>query len=161
MKFVPWQYISDWKCDMCGDCCRLYSVVIDFPEWLQIVKNFGVEKTVTGLDKFYIKRGIDGSCPFAYSIAHNCLCGLQNMKPGACKQWPFKVLFEPKFGDANHASYSYGDLRLFVYADSLCSGLKYGNPRWEFAALTLREFVELTLGKRQTQRMTTRLPKLF
>ncbi|HLN46592.1 MAG TPA: hypothetical protein VK209_12875 [Candidatus Sulfotelmatobacter sp.] len=156
MKFVPWQYISDWKCDMCGDCCRFYSVVIDFNEWLQIVKNFGAEKTAMGLDRFYIKRCNDGSCPFIYKFAGACACMLQNMKPGACKQWPFKVLFEPRYGDANHAQYNYGNLKLFVYADSNCSGLRYGNPRWDFATTTVREFVELTLGKRHAQHKTTR-----
>ena len=161
LNFVPWQYIADWKCDMCGSCCKLYSVVIDFPEWLQIVKNFGVEKTVAGLDRFYIKRSSDGSCPFICGFAGACMCGLQNTKPGACKQWPFKVLLEPKFGDANHALYRYGDLNLFVYADSICSGLRYGNPIWEFGAVTLREFVEITLGKRQTQHNSTRFLKLF
>lgn len=159
MKFVPWQYISDWKCDMCGICCRLYSVVIDFPEWLSIVKNFGVEKTSAGLDRFYIKRGSDGSCPFIYNIGDSSFCGLQRMKPGACKQWPFKVLFEPRFGDATHALYTYGGMKLYVYADSICSGLRYGSPGWEFAALTLREFVELTLGIRQMQSKTTRLDR--
>jgi uncharacterized protein len=161
MKFVPWQYIQDWKCDMCGICCKLYSVVIDFQEWLQIVNKFGVEKTAAGLDRFYIKRDSDGSCPFVYSFADVCLCGLQRMKPGACKQWPFKVLFEPRFGDANHALFVYGDLRLYVYADSMCSGLTYGNPRWKFASSTVREFVEITLGKCNTQRETTRALKLF
>ncbi len=155
MRFVPWQYLSDWKCNMCGDCCKLYSVVIDLPEWLQIVKNFGVEKTAAGLDRFFIKRNSDGSCPFVYDFANTNFCGLQNMKPGACKQWPFKVLFEPRFGDANHALYNYGNLKLFVYADSNCSGLRYGSPSWEFATMTIREFVELTMGKRQNQLKTT------
>src|SRR5512136_705357 len=155
MRFVPWQYLSDWKCNMCGDCCKLYSVVIDLAEWLQIIKNFGIEKTAAGLDKFYIKRNSDGSCPFVYDFTHANFCGLQNMKPGACKQWPFKVLFEPRFGDANHALYNYGNLKLYVYADSNCSGLRYGSPRWEFATMTIREFVELTMGKRQDQLKTT------
>jgi Fe-S-cluster containining protein len=146
---------------MCGNCCKLYSVVIDFPEWLQIVKYFGVETTSAGLNRFYIKRGSDGFCPFICNFANSCLCALQNMKPDACKQWPFKVLSEPAFGDAKHALYSYEGLKLFVYADSTCSGLGYGSPRWEFTALTLKEFVELTLGKRQMQCKTTRLQKPF
>jgi hypothetical protein len=161
MKFVPWRYISDWKCDLCGNCCMLYSVVIDFPEWFEIVKRFGIEKTTAGVDRLYIKRGNDGSCPFVYRFGNGCLCGLQNMKPGACKQWPFRVLFEPRFGDANHALYEYGDLRLFVYADSMCSGLRYGSPRWDFATSTLREFVALTLGKRQVQWKTTHSQRPF
>ena len=156
MKFIPWQYISGWKCNSCGSCCRLYSVVINFPEWLQIVKYYGVEKTVGGLERLYIKRGNDGSCPFIYRFTDSCLCGLQNMKPVACKQWPFKVLSEPRYGDANHAAYNYGGSELFVYADTMCSGLRYGSPEWEFSNVILREFVELTLGKRRIQQKTTR-----
>ena len=140
---------------MCGNCCRFYSVVIDFPEWLQIVRCFGVEKTSAGLNRFYIKRCNNGCCPFLYNFSDFYLCKIQGMKPGACKQWPFKVLSEPKFGDPNHALYNYGGLRLFVYADSVCSGLRYGTPRRDFAALTLREFVEISLGKRQNQSKTT------
>jgi len=161
MKFVPWQYISDWKCDTCGNCCKLYSVVLDFPEWLQIVKYFGVEKTSAGLNRLYIKRSSNGFCPFIHNFANSCLCGLQGMKPGACKQWPFKVLSEPTFGDAKHSLYSYDGLKLFVYADSACSGLRYGSPGWEFAFSTLREFAELTLGKRQTQCKSTRQLRPF
>jgi len=161
MNFVPWQHIADWKCDTCGDCCRLYSVVLAFPEWLQITKYFGPEKTIAGLDRLYIRKGSDGSCPFAYSFVDSCLCGLQKMKPSACRQWPFRVLSEPKFGDADHAAYNYGSLRLFVYADTSCSGLRYGSPRWEFATSTLREFVELALGKCQVQQKTTHHLKLF
>ncbi len=161
MKFIPWQYISDWKCDTCGNCCKLYSVVLDFPEWLQIVKRYGPEKTSAGLDKLYIRRSNDGSCPFVYNWGGSCLCGLQNSKPGACKQWPFRVLSEPRFGDPNHATYAYGGLNLFVYADTMCSGLRYGAPRWEFASLTIREFVELALGKCQIQNKTTQSMKLY
>jgi hypothetical protein len=44
---------------------------------------------------------------------------------------------------------------LFIYADAMCCGLRYGSPTWEFNFLTLREFVELALGTRQAQRKTT------
>jgi Fe-S-cluster containining protein len=154
MKFVPWQSIADWKCNTCGDCCRLYSVVLGFPEWLRIVKYFGVEKTAAGLDKLYIKRCSDGSCPFMCNFVGAHYCGLQSMKPDACKLWPFKVLSEPKFGNANHALYSQFGRRLFVYADSMCSGLRYGSPQRDFTS-TIKEFVELALGIRQTQCKTT------
>ncbi len=161
MNFVPWQYIADWKCNSCGDCCKLYSVVLAFPEWLQINTCFGPEKTIAGLDRLYIKKGSDGSCPFAYNYGYLYLCGLQRMKPGACRQWPFRVLSEPKFGDPTHATYNYGSLRLFVYADTSCSGLRYGSPQWEFANLTMREFIELALGKSQVQHKTTNQLKLL
>jgi|YelNatPaOPRAMG01_1025707.scaffolds.fasta_scaffold03381_10 Fe-S-cluster containining protein len=155
MQFVPWQFISQWRCTACGKCCRQYSVVLKFPEWLSIVKNFGVENTVAGLDKLYIKRKSDGSCMFLYSYGNAYLCGLQHMKPAACKIWPFKVLTEPKFGQANRAAYDYHGMRLYVYADSNCAGLRYGTPSWEFTLSTLPEFVEIAMGKRHVQHKTT------
>jgi len=77
------------------------------------------------------------------------------MKPTACKLWPFKVLSEPKYGQARQAAFNYGGKKLFIYADAMCPGLRYGRPTWEFSYLTLREFAELALGTRQTQSKTT------
>ena len=156
MRFIPWQCLADWKCTACGYCCKMYSVVIGFPEWLRIVKAFGVEKTVAGLDKLYIKKLDDGSCSFLCRFANIHYCGLQNMKPDACKLWPFKVLLEPKYGQERQAAFNYGGRQLFIYADTTCSGLRYGNPTWEFNKQTLREFAELAVGARQTQYKTTR-----
>ncbi len=155
MQFVPWRNIADWKCTACGHCCKLYSVVLNFPEWLSLVKTFGAETTVAGLDKFFIKRADNGACAFLCRLAGTYFCGLQRMKPAACKLWPFKILAEPKYGQANQAAFSYQGKRLFIYADSMCSGLRYGAPTWEFNFSTLKEFVELALGIRQMQAKTT------
>jgi Fe-S-cluster containining protein len=155
MLFVPWQYISDWKCTACGLCCKAYSVILNFQEWLKIVKNYGVGYTVSGLNKLLIKRRSDGSCIFLYELPNMRLCGLQHMKPRACKLWPFKILGEPKFGYANEAAYHYMGNKLFVYADSTCKGIRYGTPMWEFANQTLKEFVEIAFGIRNQQYKTT------
>lgn len=155
MLFVPWQRIADWKCTACGLCCRAYSVVLNFQEWLNIVKNYGVDKTVSGLDKLFIKRRSDGSCIFLYKFSNMYLCGIQHMKPKACKLWPFRVLSKPKFGYADEAAYRYRGNRLYVYADPMCPGIRYGKPTYEFANSTLREFVEIALGVRRTQYKTT------
>jgi Fe-S-cluster containining protein len=152
---VPWRRVADWRCISCGDCCRLYSVVINFHEWLKIVKNFGVETTATDLDKLFIKRNGDGSCAFLGRYSNVHLCGLQHMKPKACQLWPFKVLSEPKYGFANEAAYQVGSDSLFVYADSMCNGLRLGSPTPEFASITLREFVEIAIGLRESQFKTT------
>jgi hypothetical protein len=48
------------------------------------------------------------------------------MKPEACKLWPFKVLSEPKYGEPNQAAFDYMGNKLYVYADTMCSGLRYG-----------------------------------
>jgi len=152
MLFVPWQYIADWKCNNCGLCCKAYSVVLNFQEWLRIVKNYGVETTVSGLNKLYLRRKTDGSCIFLYKLADMHLCGLQHMKPTACKLWPFKILVTPKFGYTKEALYLYGGKALYVYADSTCTGLIYGKPTWEFANQTLKEFIEIAMGKRSDQK---------
>jgi hypothetical protein len=119
-------------------------------------KTFGSQTTIAGLDRFYIKRASDGSCAFLCNNSHNYFCSLQRMKPGACKLWPFKVLSEPKYGDSNQASFEYMGNTLYIYADTMCSGLRYGAPTWEFRYKTLREFTELALGIRQQQYKTTR-----
>ena len=156
MQFVPWQNVADWHCTACGYCCKLYRVVVNFKEWLNIAKIFGVETTVAGLNRFFIKRVDDGSCAFLCSDVSNYYCGLQNMKPEACKLWPFKVLSEPKYGESNQAAYDYSGARMYVYADTMCSGLRLGEPTWEFRNAKIKEFVELALGLRQAQYKTTR-----
>ncbi|MEM2104699.1 MAG: YkgJ family cysteine cluster protein [Candidatus Bathyarchaeia archaeon] len=151
MLFVPWQYIADWRCNLCGLCCKAYSVVLNFQEWLKIVKNYGVETTASSLNSFYLKRKSDGSCVFLYKLSNMHLCGLQHMKPTACKLWPFKILTSPKFGYAREAAYPYNGRNLYVYADSTCTGLRYGRPAWELATQTISEFVEIALGIRSDQ----------
>jgi Fe-S-cluster containining protein len=151
MLFVPWQYIADWKCNTCGLCCKAYSVILNFQEWLNIVKNYGVETTATGLNKLYLRRKSDGSCIFLYKLGDMHLCGLQHMKPAACKLWPFKILGKPKFGYAKEALYPYGGKALYIYADSTCTGLIYGRPTWEFVNQTLKEFIEIAIGIRSDQ----------
>jgi len=162
MRFIPWQHISDWKCNSCGQCCKLYSVVLRFPEWLRIVKSYGVEKTVPGLDKLFIKRVDDGTCSFLCQFGRTNYCGLQHMKPDACKLWPFKVLADPRYGQAREAKFNHREKQLFIYADSMCSGLKYGNPTWEFQSRILKEFADIAFGNQRYQVKTTRkLPFTF
>jgi len=140
---------------MCGDCCRLYSVVINFHEWLGIVRNFGVEYTSSGLDKLFIRRRSDGSCAFLNSGPSDSMCTLQSVKPRACQLWPFKVLMRPQFGLVNEAVFPLGDNKVFVYVDPNCHGVRFGSPTYEFANFTLKEFVEIAAGVRVHQSKTT------
>ena len=164
MQYVPWQYVADWRCISCGDCCRLYSVVIDFEEWFRIIKNYGVEYTASGMSKLFINRRSDGSCTFLNNGSNVGLCRLQHMKPKACQIWPFKVLSRPQFGYPSEALYFYRGKPLFVYADPMCKGLRLGKPTFEFANYTLEEFVEIAAGIRRNQFRTTAgigLPQSF
>lgn len=155
LDFVPWRYVANWKCIQCGDCCRLYSVVLNFHEWLGIVKYFGAEHTASGLDKLFIRRRTDGSCAFLQTGPYASYCGLQNMKPRACQIWPFKILMKPQYGLPNDAVFSVGNNKVFVYVDPACHGVRFGAPTYEFANSTLREFVEIAAGLRAHQLKTT------
>ncbi len=155
LDFVPWRYVANWKCIQCGDCCRLYSVVLNFHEWLGIVKYFGAEHTASGLDKLFIRRRTDGSCAFLQTGPYASYCGLQNMKPRACQIWPFKILMKPQYGLPNDAAFSLGNNKVFVYVDPACHGVRFGTPTYEFANSTLREFVEIAAGLRAHQLKTT------
>ena len=155
MQFVPWQDISDWHCTACGYCCKLYKVVLGLSEWLRISNTFGFDTTETDLDHFYINRQSNSACIFLCHSKSDFSCGLQGMKPAACKVWPFKVVMRPKFGEAKRAVFDYSGNRLYVYVDTICNGLRYGSPTWEFQHSTVREFVEVALGIRQLQSETT------
>jgi len=129
--------------------------VVGFNEWVKIVGAYGVGVTESGLDKLYLKKREDGTCVFLHRFYDTWLCGLQHMKPKACKLWPFKVLGRPKYGRPNEASYRYADRRLFIYLDSSCMGIKWGYPTQEFAHGTLTELVEIALGIRAKQYYST------
>ena len=155
MLFVPWQFIADWKCKGCGICCRNYSVVLNFQEWLRIIKTYSIELTASDLTKLYIKRKNDGTCSFLCDFTDPNLCGLQHMKPEACKLWPFKILGVPRYGYPQHAAYNYRGRTLFVYADSNCNGLTFGRPSSTFASHTVKEFTEIALGFNTSQVKST------
>lgn len=155
MQLVPWRYIADWRCIACGECCKLYSVVINFHEWFKIVRTYGVGQTISGLDKLFIKRRADGSCTFLNNSWNSYSCSIQYMKPRACQIWPFKILMRPEYGYPNEAAYSHLGKSLFVYADPMCNGIRYGSPTYDFANSTLREFAEILLGVRTNQYKTT------
>jgi len=152
---VPWRYVQDWSCVACGLCCKGYDVVLDFPEWMKIVREYGVGFTEPGISRFYLKRKNDGTCVFLYNFSGRWLCAVQHMKPMACKLWPFKVSDKPKYGRPNESVYRYGEKRLYVYADPSCAGLRWGEPNYGFVNETLTEFVDLAVGLRQKQCYST------
>jgi hypothetical protein len=155
MRIVPWNVVRSWRCNACGVCCKHYDVVLKFPEWLSIVKNFGVEYTAPSINKFLLRKRSDGSCIFLYKTSTASFCSLQNAKPQACKLWPFKVLGKPKYGRPNDAVYYYGNRKLFVYVDSACRGVKFGVPNQEFAHSIIPEFIEIAFGMRRKQFKST------
>jgi hypothetical protein len=155
MQYIPWQNVNSWQCKACGYCCKLYSVVLNFGEYLRLTQTYGKEAAVTDLSRFYIKRHSNGDCAFLRSKSLKYYCGLQATKPEACKIWPFKVVAEPRYGDEELAAFNYAGKEVYVYVDNMCNGLRYGKPSWEFQNQTIPEFVEIALGTREFQHHAT------
>lgn len=160
---IPWSYVSYWYCNGCGLCCKEFNVVLRFEEWLRLINKYGVEMTRAGLNKFYLARRSDGSCVFLYPYMGKWFCGLQDMKPLACKLWPFKILKTPKYGSPNKALFIYRGRPLYVYIDPFCPNIKWGKPTPELIHKIVPEFIELSLNLREKQIFSTSrlLYKLF
>ncbi len=160
MNPVPWRHISSWNCRACGQCCRGYDVILKYPEWVKIIQTYGIGVTRPGIDRLYLGKRPDGSCIFLYKSFDRWLCALQDIKPKACKLWPFKIYSQPRYGRPEQASYEYMDREFFVYLDPHCKGLKFGrNPSNQLASKTIPEFMEIAWGLRDRQQYSTsRIP---
>jgi len=153
---VPWTFVHDWIGSACGVCCKGYDVVLEFPEWVRIVKAYGVDYTEPGVSRLYLRHKSDGSCAFLYNPYGKWVCSLQPMKPIACKLWPFKISDKPKYGKPNEAAYyTKEQRRLYVYVDPACIGLRWGMPSQNFQTVIVPEFVDLALGLRREQFYST------
>jgi len=142
---VPWSWLSSWKCRACGDCCRNYTPILTVAEGMKFMRTFG-EVVGSCIRGFYIKKSIAGRCLFQYAFSNMWLCGIQDMKPSACKLWPFKVYRSPKYGKADESIYNYMNKDYYVYVDTECRGIAYGKPSVEFMTKTVPEFIEISLG---------------
>jgi Fe-S-cluster containining protein len=155
MSLVSWRKVKSWNCVECGMCCRDYHVVLNFNEWINIVRNYGAEATIPSVSKLFLGKKDDGTCIFLNNLQNGCSCGLQHMKPLACKIWPFKVFDKPKFGMANEALFNYRDNNFYVYVDPECTGLRWGTPDSEFKHRVLPEFIDVAVGLRRNQFYST------
>jgi Fe-S-cluster containining protein len=130
-------------------------VVLRFSEWLNLVRSYGIGVTRTNLQNFSIQKKRDGSCFFSYFFNGRWSCGLQNMKPMACKLWPFKIVGRPKYGRSNEAFFSHNKEKFFVYIDSFCPEIKWGPPTDNISKKLIPEFIEIALGKKKKQKYST------
>ncbi len=130
-------------------------MVLGFDEWISLLKNYGSESVKPGISKLFISKKSDGSCYFVAKLGNTRICGLQHMKPKACKIWPFKIHSSPKYGRPVEAHYRYRDKDLFIYVDPSCTGLIWGKPTQELIFRILPEFVEVAIGVRDRQFYST------
>ena len=160
MKPVPWRCISSWRCIGCSKCCVDYIVNIKFEDWMQITKQYGFGLAIQGLTEFYLKKGTDGRCIFQYKLpGSNWLCGIQHIKPRACKLWPFMIKSRPVYGREKEAIYTLDGKTYYVYLNANCSGISWGNPSKEFIHKIVPKFIQLSFRtiKRQVN-STSRSP---
>jgi len=155
MQYIPWRNVQNWQCKACGYCCKLYTVALNFGEYIRLTNLFGQNVAVTDFTRFYLKRHSNGDCIFLGCKSLKYYCCLQHMKPEACKIWPFKVTMEPKYGEADLAVYDFNGREIYVYVDNMCNGITYGKPIWEFQNQILPEFVELAVHAREFQHYAT------
>lgn len=155
MVAVPWRHVESWSCLACGRCCRGYDVALKLNEWIKVVRTFGTGFTEPRVDRLYLKKRYDGTCVFLNRSFDRYICGLQAMKPRACKLWPFKIYDKPKYGRPNEAVFTQWGKKFYVYVDPHCLGVRWGTPTPEFTQQTLLEFVEIGLGLQEKQRYST------
>jgi Fe-S-cluster containining protein len=152
---VPWRQVESWNCIACGRCCRGYDVALGLNEWVNITRTFGMGFIEPRIDRLLLKKKYDGTCVFLYGFFDRQLCGLQNMKPRACKIWPFKICGNPKYGQPHESSFTCWEKKFFIYVDPLCLGIRWGTPTPDFMHKTLPEFIEISLGLREKQQYST------
>lgn len=151
MNPIPWRKINNWICITCGDCCKKYKVPLTAYEAAKISEIFGHRCLEVGLGCYYLRKKPDGSCIFQVSN----ICGIQNIKPHACKLWPFMIYEKAKYEYKHEAEYEYKGRTFYVYINPNCRGIIYGKPSLTFEILVIPEFIELSLRSRKEQVFST------
>lgn len=151
MDLIPWSYVKNWMCMACGSCCKKYKVPLNAYEAIRIANVFGYECLELSFKCYYLKKRPDGSCIFQI----NNICGIQDMKPLACKLWPMNIHEKPKYGYREEAEYEYKGQRFYVYVDPYCKGISYGKPSTFFEKYIIPEFIEISLKSRERQVLST------
>ena len=157
LKLIPWRSVRSWHCSGCGDCCKRYTVQITIQEWLNLPKTFGYNFVTQDLSGFYLGKTADGRCPFLWRSMGRILCGIQGMKPLACKIWPFRILDRPKYGRADEAHFNYRNRDFYVYLVPRCVGINWGKPSEHLVKIVIPEFIDVKLGLQKRQLYSTAL----
>ncbi len=124
-------------------------------EYARILSRYGQGVVEVGLGKVYLRHGFEDRCIFQQPIMGRWACAIQSIKPLACKLFPFRVLSRPIYGRGDGSEYRYRGRSFYIYLDSNCEGIIVGRPSERFYGQVLPEVLELGLGMRWKQRLTT------
>jgi len=152
---LPWTCLRSWSCLACGKCCRDYTPILTTVEGIKLSGKFGgaIGPCIRG---YLIRKGSDRRCVFQYRSGQSWLCGIQDIKPGSCRLWPFKVCREPTYGRPEEALFKCAHGDLYIYVDPGCRGIEYGIPSREFIYKIIPEFIEVGLGSNRQFYSTSR-----
>lgn len=151
--YVPWSTVQSWECIACGWCCRRFKVPLRPVEYAKLSEFFG--SAVIELKSFgkvyLLRRG--NTCIFLQGT----FCALQplDIKPLACKIFPFNVRPEPAGTKVQHSTFFYKGQRYSVYVNRQCKGLQFGIPTRAFRDLVIPEAIELFLNPQKLHRLLT------
>lgn len=129
-------------------------------EAVRFANIFGYKCLELGLGKYVLKKRVDGRCVFQVYSNGRWICSIQSIKPLACKLWPFLISEKPH-DSKEEAEYEFRDHIFYVYVNPFCRGLAYGKPTYIFAYNVIPEFIELSLGLRREQSLSTSLLVAF
>jgi Fe-S-cluster containining protein len=154
VPLVPWRKVGNWLCIACGDCCKEFRVPLRAYEAAKFANVFGYGCLELGLGEYRLRKRPDGRCVFQVYIRGRWICGVQSIKPLACKLWPFFISDRPR-DSKDEAEYEFKGYRFYVYVNSFCKGVLYGKPSNVFAKKVIPEIIELSLGLRKEQCLST------
>jgi Fe-S-cluster containining protein len=154
VPLIPWRKVENWLCVACGDCCREFRVPLRAYEAAKLANLFGYGCLELGLGEYRLRKRPDGRCVFQVYTGGKWICGVQCIKPLACKLWPFFISDKPR-DSKDEAEYEFKGYRFYVYVNSFCRGVVYGKPSNIFAKRVIPEVIELSLGLRREQCLST------
>jgi len=152
---IPWSGVHSWACTACGRCCVGSRIPLKMDEYARVANLYGHQVVELGLGKVYLKHGPDDRCIFQHSSQGRWVCGLQAIKPLACKLFPFRVYSQPVYKRGDSSVYRFRGRAFYVYLDPNCPGIVPGRPSERFLLHTLPEIAEIGMGLRWKQRYTT------
>jgi len=154
---IPWSKIENWFCIACGNCCREFKVPLSAYEAIKLAEIFGYDRLELGLKGYYLRKRPDRRCVFQVYSNGKWICGIQSIKPLACRLWPFMVRSKPRHGYKDEAEYEYKGQKFYVYVNPYCRGLIFGKPSRMLIEKVIPEFIELSMGLRVKQELSTSL----
>ncbi|MEM2842258.1 MAG: YkgJ family cysteine cluster protein [Candidatus Bathyarchaeia archaeon] len=154
-SLIPWRKVSFWLCSACGKCCIKFNVPLTITEYAKIMNRFGDAVIELDFGKAYLKKNpATGRCIFQKWRNGKWICGIQEIKPLACKLWPFIILNKPKMDEA---LFTYIGEKFYIYLDKHCPEVKIGKPTNYLTNKVLPEIVKLSLNEKFKQVYSTAL----